>query len=100
MRLTLKLLLAFTIAAVLILGIGSVLRMRRELDLFATDTRRDDEFIARLLARAVGDAWKAGGEPAAAAILHDRGLTAQHLRVGWVWLDGGAPGAKLSNAAV
>ena len=51
MRLTLKLLLALTVATVVILGVGSLLRLRRELDLFATDSRRDDEFIARVLAR-------------------------------------------------
>src|SRR5689334_1143920 len=100
MRLTLKLLLALTVAAVIILGIGSVLRMRRELDLFATDTRRDDEFIAQVLARAVGDAWKAGGEPAAEAIVRDTKLTAKHLRVRWVWLDGKAPAPAVSRAGI
>src|SRR5690349_8769529 len=44
MRLTLKLLLALTVAAVIILGTASILRLRRELELFATDSRRDDEF--------------------------------------------------------
>ena len=87
MRLTRKLILALTFATLLILGVGAFLQVQREVMLFDQLGRRNDAFVGRLLARAVGDAWKAGGEPAAAAIVRDADLTGTHLHVRWVWLD-------------
>ena len=87
MRLTRKLILALTLVTVIVLGVHALLRVRREVELFEDDTLRDDAFMARVLARAVKDAWRAGGEPAAAAIFRDTELTGHTVRVRWVWLD-------------
>jgi two-component system NtrC family sensor kinase len=97
-RLTRKLIFALTAATIVIVAISALLRVRREVALFDEDMRRDDILVGRILARAVGDAWKAGGEPAAQAIIRDAGLTAGHLQVRWGWLDAGdEAGWKLSD---
>ncbi|MCA9677497.1 MAG: HAMP domain-containing histidine kinase [Kofleriaceae bacterium] len=97
MRLTRKLILALTFATLLILGVGAFLQVQREVMLFDQLGRRNDAFVGRLLARAVGDAWKAGGEPAAAAIVRDADLTGTHLHVRWVWLDSRTERARLDD---
>ena len=87
MRLTLRLLVALTLAALVILGANGYFRVRRELAFFEDDMRRDARLAGRILARAVRDAWRVGGEDAGLAIVRDASLSRQHIEVRWTWLD-------------
>src|SRR5215510_11409260 len=86
MRITAKFLLVLLVTTAGVLGVSGWLRVRREVELFDDDMRRDAAMIGEALARAVERTWLFEGEEAAAELVReiskDRHVTGQLL-----WLD-------------
>lgn len=87
MRLTRKFLIAFTIAAMVVLGIYATVLVNREVSFFDADMRRDATFAGNILARAVEKTWQREGEVAALSLVHQTDLSIRHIQIRWVWLD-------------
>ena len=65
MKLALRFALSFVLISVMVWGAASYYRVKREVDLFERDIKRDHETIGLDLAAAVVDIWQLGGEKAA-----------------------------------
>jgi hypothetical protein len=61
-RLTLKLIAGMACAVLVVLGVNSIVRVKRELILFDGDIRRDGRLLGKTLAGAVSRIWSTVGE--------------------------------------
>jgi signal transduction histidine kinase len=88
MRLARKLVFGLLIGIIVVLGFTAWLRVKREVELFARDTQRDDLLVGRAIAISIKHAWQLEGESAARALL--RSLNdGSHIPVRWVSLEPG-----------
>jgi two-component system NtrC family sensor kinase len=87
-RLARKLIVAILLGLVLVLSVLGYLRVRRELDVFDADMRRDHAVVARSLNTAVLMAWSAGRRGDAMRAIAE---AASDDRVRVRWLDPAAP---------
>ncbi len=86
MRLAAKLVSVAILAIVLVSAVNGYLRVRREIDQFHTDMRRDVMQLARTTAEVVVEAWKHSGQERAEAYVQRVGHADHAIRVRLVWL--------------
>src|SRR5688572_29440639 len=91
MRLTYKLNLGLLLVVCSVIAFQSQQRIRRELDLFEAETRRDHHVMGRVLRHAVEDEWADGGEAAARALVHRVNQREEGVTIRWVEISEGAP---------
>jgi two-component system NtrC family sensor kinase len=83
MKLARKLIAALALLLITMLAVSGYLGVRREVDLFKSDMRRDHEVLGAVLGRAITAAWERGGRPEALQVLHQ--LTGDETpAVGWL----------------
>jgi two-component system NtrC family sensor kinase len=83
MKLARKLIAALALLLITMLAVSGYLGVRREVDLFKSDMRRDHEVLGAVLGRAIAAAWTRGGRPEAMRVLAE--LTGGHAPiVGWL----------------
>jgi len=87
MKLAIKFALSFVLITVLIWGISSYLRVKREINLFEKDIRRDHESVGADLAAAVADIWGLGGEEAAIKFVNQANESKGNIFISLVALD-------------
>jgi signal transduction histidine kinase len=87
MRLSLKLTAALTCAILLVLGLNAVIRVKRELALFASDSQRDSMLLGRAIAGAAARVWNRVGETEAKDVVEDANEREAHISIRWVRLD-------------
>ncbi|MBI2377675.1 MAG: HAMP domain-containing protein [Deltaproteobacteria bacterium] len=87
MRLTAKLSLALSLAILLVLGAHAFVRVRREVQLFERDMRRDHHLLGRTVAGAAARAWLTAGEPAALDVVRDANERESNVTIRWVRPD-------------
>jgi two-component system, NtrC family, sensor kinase len=85
MKLARKLVFVLLSGIIVVLGFTAWLRVKREVELFDTDTQRDDLLVGRAIAIAVKHAWQLEGEDAARALLPSFNARS-HVPVRWVSL--------------
>jgi two-component system NtrC family sensor kinase len=86
MKLARKLVFVLLSGIIVVLSFTAWLRVKREVELFDTDTQRDDLLVGRAIAIAVKHAWQLEGEVAARALLPSFNARS-HVPVRWVSLD-------------
>lgn len=69
MKLALKLVLAIVVGIVLVLAVDGYFRVRRQLEAFESDMKRDHAAMGRALAEVVADVWEIEGEAKAFEIV-------------------------------
>jgi len=84
MRLAVKFALAVSLGIVLILVGNGVIRLRREIDLFESDSRHDHQVLGGSLRAAVERVWAAAGRREAMAVLPEDPEAVPGLRIAWV----------------
>lgn len=95
--------LAFKLAAALIVGIALVMvantlvRVRREVELFQRDQERDQRVMGWTLRNAVEAVWKTDGEAHARAVL--AAIEVGDLELRWRWLDEVQADPELADTA-
>lgn len=85
MRLAPKLTLLLTVVIVAVMLFNAVIRIRREIDLFRNDTRRDQEVLARAASSAVSEAWHQRGRVAGLDLINR--LLPSDMSVALRWVD-------------
>jgi signal transduction histidine kinase len=86
MKVTFKLVAAFFACFLGVAAFTTAVRVRREIDHFQEDMRRDHALLARQLGNAVEGVWAADGEHEAMRVISPRGAP-DHVKVAWRWLD-------------
>ena len=71
MKLARKLIAALALLLITMLAVSGYLGVRREVDLFKSDMRRDHEVLGAVLGRAIKSAWQRGGRPEALRVLQE-----------------------------
>jgi two-component system, NtrC family, sensor kinase len=71
MKLARKLILAIALVLLAVLGLSAFLRVRRELDVFDVDMRRDHEVLARAVTKALVGIWEMDGRAKALELLSE-----------------------------
>ncbi len=87
MRLARRLALGIAAGVFLVLLANAALRIRREIDLFDREARRDARLLAEVLADAIGRAWHVEGEKKALEAVDGIRKDVHRIRIRWVWLD-------------
>ncbi len=99
MRLSLKLTLALTGAILVVVGANSIIRVRREINLFEQDMRDDSRLMGRAVAGAAQRIWHRVGEAEARDVVVDANEREGHMHIGWVTLDS-HPGPAPANPKI
>lgn len=86
MRLTLKFIVALTLAIFVVLGVNAVVRIDREAKLFEDDIRQDSSLLGTTLAGAIERIWTTVGEDEALDLVEDADAKQNHIAMRWVWL--------------
>jgi two-component system NtrC family sensor kinase len=87
MKLTLKLTFVIAVAVCVVLGITGYLRVRREIQLFETDTRRDHDILGQALSASIAEVYKLQGEQLARDIVAHANPPGNPVHVSWVSLQ-------------
>ncbi len=85
MRLTRKFTLALVLSLVVVLGINGVIRIRRELELFDSDMRRDALVLGHAVARAAAVVWAEAGQERALQVVTEANQRGGHVTLRWLW---------------
>jgi signal transduction histidine kinase len=93
MKLARKLLFVLLSGIIVVLGFTAWLRVKREVELFDTDTQRDDLLVGRAIAISIKHVWQLEGEAAARALLPSFNARS-HVPVRLVSLAPDAPPAE------
>ncbi|MFH1435562.1 MAG: ATP-binding protein [Pseudomonadota bacterium] len=91
MRLTFKLSIAIAIGIVLIFSVDGYLRIRRQVQTFENDMKRDHAVMGRALATAISEIWTAGGKDEALDLLEKVNKKNRKIELRWIEPDGLAP---------
>ncbi len=97
MRLTVKLIIALSLAILFVLGVNAFVRINREAALFEDDMRKDSALMGRSLAGAVSRIWTTVGEAEALDLVENADERESYVKVRWLWLE--EPGAEQLDAA-
>jgi len=97
MKLSLKFTLTFLIGMGAVLAIFSYLRIQREIALFESDSRKDQEAMGRDLAAAVVRIWHLSGEANALAFVDETNVTKSEVLIRWVPPDETIPGDAMNE---
>lgn len=84
MRLSFKLNFGLLVVVSAVIGFQLQQRVRRELELFETEMRRDHHVMGRVLRHAVEDEWADGGEVAAHALVERVNQREEGVLIRWV----------------
>jgi two-component system, NtrC family, sensor kinase len=87
MRLAHKLSMAQIILITTALGILATIQLRREIELFESDMRRDQLETAWALGAAVADTWEQLGRERALRLIRDADAAEASVEIGWAWMD-------------
>jgi hypothetical protein len=90
MRLARKLTLALVLGILVVLAGNAVFRVRREIQLFESDSQRDSLLMGRVLAGAVERVWPSLGEEQALDVVEDANQRESTVRIRLVWMEAGA----------
>ena len=91
MRLSLKLSLLTAMSITLVLGSYGYFRVRREIELFESDIRRDHRMLGQSLAIAATSVSNQGAPDAAVRLIEDADTDQSHLTIRWLATGGDAP---------
>jgi len=96
MKLALKLALAFVLAMCVVLSVYAYTITRREIEMYATDTRQDQHVLGDAVALAVHHLWQSGGETAALDYVRQTNLreAPNQLGVRWVFVNSAQGGGE------
>ncbi len=86
MRLARRFILAIVVAIVIVHGVSSFIRVKRDRDFFEQDIARDGRFFGRALAHAVEQTWRTEGEREALGLVAHATEHEGQVLVRWVWL--------------
>jgi two-component system NtrC family sensor kinase len=87
MRLLGKIASAVLLGIIALLAIDGYFSVQREIDLFDRDMARDGILLGQTLRPLVADAWKTGGDAAAAGVIQEANRQEGELEIRWVRLD-------------
>lgn len=99
MRLTRKLVLALSLAILVVLGINAAVRIRREVSFFQSEMSRDSRVLGRTVAGSVALIWQRVGQADAQALVEDANERETKFLIRWVWLGDLASSAARLDAA-
>ena len=91
MRLTFKLFIAIAIGIVLVFSVDGYLRIRRQVQTFENDMKRDHAVMGLALAAAISEIWTAGRKDEALDLLEKVKKRNKRITMSWVEPDGLAP---------
>lgn len=74
----------------LVLSASALTRVKREVDFFDRDARRDATLVGAVIARAMDHVWATEGEAAALSLVEDVARRSRHWSIRFVWLDAAA----------
>ncbi len=103
MKLTWKLTIALTATVLVVLAVNSIMRVRRETEVFEEDIEGDHRVLGRALAGAAALIYRNVGAKPALELVEDANLRESSLSIRWVWLDvpvGDADGPTAPSSAV
>jgi signal transduction histidine kinase len=87
MKLTVKFVSLIVFAVVAVIAWEGYLSVRREIQLFDSDMRRDARLLGRSLKAVLADVWESKGMEDALQLLEAATEEEHLLRIRWVWLD-------------
>jgi two-component system NtrC family sensor kinase len=86
-RLTRKFVFTLVLGIMIVLSASAVTRVRREVEFFDRDARRDASLVGSVIARAMDHVWRTEGEAAAFDLLDDVVRTSRHWQFRFVSLE-------------
>ena len=84
MKLAFKIAMAVTVVIATLLGLDGFFRVRRQLETFEKDTRRDHLSMGRATAAAINEAWGSYGESVAMDLVERIGRKTSRVSIRWV----------------
>ena len=87
MKLARKFTVALVIGILIVLGGNSTIRVKREIELFETDSTRDSRLLGRVLGGAVQRVWSTVGEEQALQLVADADEREGSVRIRWLGPD-------------
>ena len=87
MKVTLKLVMAFMLGAIVLTGIHGYLAIQREQRVFAQEAKADAQRLADSLQQVIPEVWQQSGPDGLSELIRRAGGYAHELRVRWVWFD-------------
>lgn len=87
MKLALKMMAALMAAVLLLLAIHTWLTVRRDIDLFDREMKRDAHLLGSFLAWHIAEIWPVDGFERALKLIEDVNDVDERVHFRWVWLD-------------
>jgi len=87
MKLTVKFVSLIVLAVVVVVAWEGYSSVRREIQLFDSDMRRDAHLLGRSLKIVLTDVWKSDGAERALKLVEDTNDREHLVQIRWVWLD-------------
>jgi len=87
MKLTAKFVSLIVLAVVVVVAWEGYASVRREVQLFDSDMRRDAHLLGRSLRVVLTDVWKSDGAERALQLVEDANEQKHLMQIRWIWLD-------------